>query len=87
MEAFASVHDRLGVFSHLGVQDGDSLVLGEVDRIEIAGSEAAAATHAMTFVHAHFPGLGVIHQPAVGTFPLAAAASAAFFLVDHRFPG
>ena len=87
VEAVATADDGLGVLGHLGVEDGERLVLGEVDRIEVAGAKAAAATYAVAFVHLHLAFYAVEHQAAVGAFLLAAAASPALVFVDGGLSG
>ena len=56
VETLASADDGLRVLGHLGIEDGDCLVLGKVNRIEVASAEAAAASYAVRIVHMHLPG-------------------------------
>ena len=61
VKVIASAEDGFGVFGHLCVEDGNGLVLDEVDRVEVAGAQTASAAHAVAFIHAHLPGGLVKH--------------------------
>ena len=87
MEARAPGHHSLGVFRHAPVQERGRVIADKLDRIVIAGAEAASAAHAVRLIHAHLFGLPVVHEPAVGTGALAETAAAADLLVDLRLPG
>ena len=56
-----------------------------MDGIKVAGSKAASAADAVLLVYVHFSGCFIEDQAAVGTFLLAASATAALTFLDIWF--
>ena len=83
VEGRPSVHHGLGVFGHAAVELLHGRVLREVDGVEVAGADAAAAAHAVRVVDRHLLPLLVEDESVVGAFAHAAPASAAAVLIDH----
>ena len=83
VEGRPSVHHGLGVFGHAAVELLHGRVLREVDGVEVAGADAAAAAHAVRVVDCHLLPLLIEDQSVVGAFAHAPAASPAAVLADH----
>ena len=84
METRTSVADSLRIFRHTLVEHLYSIILFEAYSIEIAGTEAASAAHAMIKVYMHFFCFGIEYESAVRTFPHTSFAASAFSLLDER---
>ena len=81
VERRAPVYHRLGVFGHAAVKLLHCGIVGERNGIEVAGSNAPPATHAVVCHDVHLACRLVEAEAVVGAFGLAAAASAALLRV------
>ncbi len=82
VELGPAVHHRLGVLRHTAVQRRLGVIIGEIDGVEVAGPQAAAAAHTVGLVHMHLPGLFIKDQPVIGALLLTAGTAPALLLVD-----
>ena len=85
MEMRTSVDDCLGIFCHFIVQQLRCVIIGRVDSIEVASSDASATTHTVLSIYLHLHGFLIEYQATVGTLEHTAFASTALRLTDFNF--
>ena len=84
MEIRSAVHDSLRIFCHAAVEILRRRSIAAVDRIKIAGADAASATQTLLMINVHLMCGLIIYQSIIGTFLHAALTAPAQTLVDLR---
>ena len=84
MEIRSAVHDSLRIFCHAAVKIFRCRIIAAVDRIKIAGTNAASAAQTLLMINVHLMCGLIIYQSIIGTFLHAALTAPAQTLVDLR---
>ena len=84
VEIRSAVHDSLRIFCHAAVEILRCRIIAAVDRIKIAGADAASAAQTFFMINVHLMCGLIIYQSIIGTFLHAALTAPAQTLVDLR---